>query len=502
MEPESRSRSGDLARAIELHRRGDLETASRIYRDHIARDVDVAEASQYLGVVEFQRGEIDEAITLLRRSIELAPEDPSPRVNLGHVLSAGGELLAALEQFDRAVALAPHRPEAHRGRAAALRRLGRSEDAVSAARRAVDLEPRSADAWNALGVAHAQADDAVPARKAYARAIALDANHREAFYNLGLLRELDDEFDEALDCYRRVIELDPSSRRARLRLAASLRKAGHLDDAVTAYRELLGIAPDFVRAYEGLGVVLYKQGSLDAAAQVYRDWLERDPDNPTARHLLAATTGEEVPERAADDYVATYFDAFAATFDENLEHLRYAVPSAIRERLDSELGDRRDLVVLDAGCGTGLCAPFLRSRARELVGVDLSPGMLDKARELGLYDALEVDELTRYLNQQHGRFDLIACADTVCYFGNLDALFGAVAQSLARGGSFVFSTEVLDADDADFVLHAAGRYAHSPTMVRAALERAGLDLVSETSITARFEAGEPVRGCITSAIRR
>ena len=51
--------------------------------------------------------------------------------------------------------------------------------------------------------------------------------------------------------------------------------------------------------------------ALDAAAQVYRDWLERDPDNPTARHLLAATTGEEVPERAADDYVATYFDASA-----------------------------------------------------------------------------------------------------------------------------------------------------------------------------------------------
>ena len=41
---------------------------------------------------------------------------------------------------------------------------------------------------------------------------------------------------------------------------------------------------------------------------------------------------------------------------------------------------RRGERVLDAGCGTGLCGPLLRPYAKRLVGVDLSSGMLERAR--------------------------------------------------------------------------------------------------------------------------
>ena len=36
--------------------------------------------------------------------------------------------------------------------------------------------------------------------------------------------------------------------------------------------------------------------------------------------------------------------------------------------------------VLDIGCGTGLCGPLLRPIAVSLCGVDLSAGMIEKAR--------------------------------------------------------------------------------------------------------------------------
>lgn len=44
---------------------------------------------------------------------------------------------------------------------------------------------------------------------------------------------------------------------------------------------------------------------------------------------------------------------------------------------------RRGAVVLDAPCGTGILADFLRGRGFQVVGADISPAMLDVARERG-----------------------------------------------------------------------------------------------------------------------
>ena len=52
---------------------------------------------------------------------------------------------------------------------------------------------------------------------------------------------------------------------------------------------------------------------------------------------------------------------------------------AVRELRGSEATALWD--VADLGCGTGLCGPGLRGRAGRLVGVDLSPEMLARARE-------------------------------------------------------------------------------------------------------------------------
>jgi len=103
--------------------------------------------------------------------------------------------------------------------------------------------------------------------------------------------------------------------------------------------------------------------------------------------LAEAVSAAEIPARATDDYIRNLFAPFASAFDGVLAKLNYRVPgllAALRARFPTD----RPLDVADAGCGTGLCAPALRPLARRLVGVDLSPEMLEKARARGLYDAL------------------------------------------------------------------------------------------------------------------
>ena len=133
------------------------------------------------------------------------------------------------------------------------------------------------------------------------------------------------------------------------------------------------------------------------------------------------------------------FNQSAANFERRLNNLEYKVPNLIEATLQRRLAKAEgDLRVLDAGCGTGLCAPFLRSYSCQLTGVDLSAGMLEKARSRKLYDELVEAELTSYLVQQIRAFDLIVFADTLCYFGDLTEIIAATAGALRPNGMLVF----------------------------------------------------------------
>ena len=137
--------------------------------------------------------------------------------------------------------------------------------------------------------------------------------------------------------------------------------------------------------------------------EVFEEWLEEEPDHPIARHMLAACSGRDVPERASDGFVEETFDSFAASFDSKLAKLLYRAPALVAAMLaDSDVEPSKSLDVLDAGCGTGLCGPLIAPYARRLVGVDLSARMLAQAEARNVYDELFKVELTAYLRDCRG----------------------------------------------------------------------------------------------------
>jgi predicted TPR repeat methyltransferase len=151
--------------------------------------------------------------------------------------------------------------------------------------------------------------------------------------------------------------------------------------------------------------------------------------------------------------------------------------------------------VLDAGCGTGLCAALLKPFARTLTGVDLSQGMLGKARGRKLYDTLQQAELCAYMQQHPGTYDLIVSADTLVYFGALEEVMGAAAQVLRPGGCLCFTVEALeDGETGDYRLRHHGRYAHSRDYLAALLGQVGLAVLRLELVVLRRDAGLAVAG--------
>jgi predicted TPR repeat methyltransferase len=162
----------------------------------------------------------------------------------------------------------------------------------------------------------------------------------------------------------------------------------------------------------------------------------------------------------------------------------------------------KSLDVLDAGCGTGLCGPLVAPYARRLTGVDLSERMLAQARARDVYDELVKGELTAYLGESAAAFDVIVSADTLVYFGPLEAVVAAAGSALRPGGRLIFTVEELVGAERDpgYTITPSGRYCHS----REYLERVLIDESLEPEVASaelRLEAGDPVPGLVVRATK-
>jgi SAM-dependent methyltransferase len=107
------------------------------------------------------------------------------------------------------------------------------------------------------------------------------------------------------------------------------------------------------------------------------------------------------------------YDEWAATYEQDTaDSMGYVGHEVAAARL-SELiaaGAR----VLDAGCGTGLVGTALAERGDYVIdGLDVSPGMLEKARAAGVYRELRTADLTVPLDIADDAYAAVVCVGTL-----------------------------------------------------------------------------------------
>jgi predicted TPR repeat methyltransferase len=387
--------------------------------------------------------------------------------------------------------------EAHKG--------GRLLEAEAAYRSVLRARPDDPDALNFFGMLRGQTGHRAEAAEFLRRSVEVDPKNPHAWLNLGNVLVMLNRDEEARTAFTRATELAPDLAMAWFNLGVCLGRCKQPLEAASALHRALKIEPGHLPAYESLALVLHRLGNYEEAAEVFREWLAHDPGNPFARHMLAATSGAATPSRAADEYVRQLFDDFAANFDENLTSLQYRAPQLIAERLAREAPASASLDVLDAGCGTGLCGPLVRSLARRLTGVDLSAAMIERARARGGYDELIVAELCAFMSSRPGSFDVVISADTLVYFGALEEPLRSARACLRGGGLLIFSVEHWEPDrdasvrEPSYRLETHGRYGHSEGYVRAALAAAGFGEISIERGVLRRERGSDVMGLVVRA---
>lgn len=439
-----------------------------------------------LGIQRYQAEDFEQAARIFKMLVGATPDRALSWNHLSLALISLDRRQEAVAALRRSLEIDPGQTETWNSLAGALTHLGLYAEADAACGAALTYDAESAAGWQIRAVARSGLNDFAAAAEAYERAMALEGPSASVCTNLGATLLKCGRFEEAAQAFTAAAALEPT--------AEPILEASRLADFILAAiagapLETPAVEPD--RLFKTALLLLDAADHRAAAAHVAEAWAAASPDNAVAQHLRDAVTGRPVDRQPAE-MVAQRFDEMAEDFDEALlNRLGYDGPGRLRALLEPQALPEGGLDVLDLGCGTGLCASALKPYARRLVGVDLSGGMLAKARERDLYDTLELADLIETLAGPPAQWDMIAAFDTFPYLGGLHGVFEAVAAALRPGGWFVFSTEHITGDAA--LLHGNGRYAHGDRYI-ADLAAGRFDLIAHEVAMLRREAGRAVDG--------
>jgi len=282
--------------------------------------------------------------------------------------------------------------------------------------------------------------------------------------------------------------------------ADELRKISHRlryrDKEQLAYvcaQQATELAPNNPENWYEMGEVAEMVGRREEARAAYERYVELKPQDEEIRHILIALRGEPAPPRMSNAALQQMYAEFSRSFEENLvKELGYKGPAQVRELIGPLLGERKNLAVLDLGCGTGLAGVEFKPLAARLIGVDISPEMIELARARNLYDRLEVSEITDWLARCTERFELVLACDCFIYFGDLRQVVLPAAKLLCPKGIFAFTLE--KSDVYPHRLNDSGRYSHHPDHVREVAAEAKLNIARLEEAFLRNEYGSPVTG--------
>lgn len=340
-------------------------------------------------------------------------------------------------------------------------------------------------------------DEAV---KTYQKALKLAPDDLLTAFNLAYALTMTEQLDAAEEIYLRLLEAVPEDQEYLFAYASFLEKKEAFDQAAEVYLRLLKIKeePTIHITLSGCLYNLQLQGKNDQVLNLMDKWLSFFPDNPAALHMLETLKNSKEVKRASAEYVQELFDAFADSFDSVLEGLNYQAPSLVASAVQ-ELSFAFPPVMLDLGCGTGLCAAAMTKKGisfSEIIGVDLSEKMLKKAEQRHIYTTLVQEDILSFLPSNKDRFDLVVSADVLTYLGDLSQVFSGLSAAVKTGGKIVFTVSENTRNKADYALEPSGRFMHSREYILNELNENGFKAEKILSVELRQELGQSVLGLL------
>ena len=238
---------------------------------------------------------LDQAITLLERSVQLDPSFAPSETSLAdaylrrYTRTRDKEWLARADQVaERSLELDGSQGAVHLVLGRLYRATGQSAQAVTEIQKAIALDPLNVVAYTNLALAYSEARRPADAEKAYLEAIRIRPGYWPAYSNLGVFYEQRGEYAKALDPLSLAVKLAPDYWEVHNTLATLYYYLERFDDALAEFGKSLELHPTPL-AYSNRGMIYFERADYPDARDAYRKALELDNKDPLYWGNLADT---------------------------------------------------------------------------------------------------------------------------------------------------------------------------------------------------------------------
>jgi tetratricopeptide (TPR) repeat protein/serine/threonine protein kinase len=340
---------------------------------HLRKAVEVAPnfapARGALGIALARSGkeeDLDEALVHLQAAVKLAPEESHPRSGLGYALKRKGELDRAIPEFREAIKFDPMNSTAHGYLAWILAagpdRLRDGRQALAHATRACELsEWKEPEYLGALAAAYAEVGDFDRACELQEQALSFPAYEKELGEQGWLIlktyaQKLRLEVTapkprERIPPPQEFVRPDPTGALARIDAGRALWRQKKLEEAITEFREAVRLDPKYIPSRTILARALKANRKPDEGIAVLHDAVRIYPKDAHLRNDLASAL-EDLAEALEDqgkmlEAIAEYRKA--VDLEPNKTGWRNNLASALKENgdLDAAILELRKALEID-----------------------------------------------------------------------------------------------------------------------------------------------------------
>jgi tetratricopeptide (TPR) repeat protein len=274
--------SAHMFRGIALFERNSLDAAIDQLKEEITIQPKSAEALTWLGIIELQAGEPQDASAALDKAEALAPVDQNI---LAYQVRA--HTLAAQQAFRTLYKINPDSWYVHRAQAEIDSEAHQPDKAIEEYKAAIKAKPGDPDLYEALADEEQKVGNPLEATNAYRMELSLHPNDPIALFNLGKIQVETGDPTQGVAYLRQAVEARAAPAPTDFYLGLGLSKLGQNEEAATWLERVLSNSPsgfilqsdyyELVRVYQRLGRKADSDRALDELKKLKA---QSSPGNP------------------------------------------------------------------------------------------------------------------------------------------------------------------------------------------------------------------------------
>lgn len=190
------------------------------------------------------------------------------------------QISQAISLVTREIEAAPEQAAWYRLRGSLYHQSGANDLAADDFSRAINLSPKQAALYNNRGFIRLSLQQLTSARQDLDEAIRLNPDYAQAYNNRGLLLIAQRKYSEAVVQFDRAIEIDPQYIDAYNNRGFARLQLRQIEAALGDFNTVLKLRPDYVNAFNNRGLLAAWVGDMNSAIADFTHAMTLDPLNP------------------------------------------------------------------------------------------------------------------------------------------------------------------------------------------------------------------------------